>query len=68
MNTYNIYNENEPSTILYHAIGESIPAVALLAGREGIDLAGLTVELERSAVRDELGRPYQPLIKSAIVA
>lgn len=67
MNTYNIYNEQEPSCILFHAIAESPIAVALLAEREGLDITGLTIELERTNVKDESGRPFPASIKSALV-
>ena len=67
MNSYNIYNEDNYSTILYHAIARDESQVAELANEAGIDIEGLTIELERENVRDELGRPYTPIIVDAIV-
>ena len=67
MNAYNIFNEEEYSTILFHAIARDEDHVRELAEQSGISLDGLTIELERSNVRDELGRPAKPAIFDAIV-
>ena len=67
MNSYNIFNQNEPSTILFHAIARDEAHVAELANEHGIDITGLTVEVERTNVKDQMGRPFQPTIKDAIV-
>ena len=56
MNTYNIYDENEYSCILYHAIAQDEEQVRELASEAGIDLTGLTIDLERENVKDELSR------------
>lgn len=65
MNSYNIFDENEYQTILYHAIARDEDHVRELAGQSGINLDGLTIDLERSNVRDELGRPAKPGIFDA---
>lgn len=67
MNTYNIYDEKEYSTILYHSVAESEEQVRELADQAGYDLAGLTIELERANVKDQLGRPYNPIIEDALI-
>ena len=67
MNTYNIFNENEPSTILYYAIARNEDEVRMLASDKEIDLEGLTIELERTFAKNQLGRDYSPSIKDAIV-
>ena len=67
MNTYNIYNENESSTILFHAIAESKAKVVELANENSIDLTGLTIDLERINVKDQMGKAYNPVITDAIV-
>lgn len=67
MNTYNILEEENYSTILYHAVAENEEQVRNMAEEEGINLEGLIIELERINVRDELGRPYSPRIEDAIV-
>jgi len=67
MNTYNIYNENESSTILFHAIAESEAHVVELANESNIDLTGLTIDLEKTNVKDQMGKAYKPSINDAIV-
>lgn len=67
MNTYNIFDEENYSTVLYHAIARDEDQVRELALEAGINLDGLTIELERKNVRDELGRNYNPSIKDALV-
>lgn len=67
MNAYNIFDEEEYSTILFHSIARDEDHVRELAEESGISLDGLTIELERSNVRDELGRPAKPGIFDAIV-
>lgn len=67
MNTYNIYDEKEYSTILYHSVAESEEQVRELADQSGYDLSGLTIELERANVKDQLGRPYNPIIEDALI-
>lgn len=67
MNTYNIYDEKEYSTILYHSVAESEEQVRELADQAGYDLSGLTIELERANVKDQLGRPYNPIIEDALI-
>lgn len=67
MNTYNVFDEENYSTILYHAIARDEEQVRELASEAGIILDGLTIELEQKNVRDELGRNYNPSIKDALV-
>lgn len=68
-NSYNIYDENYSSTIfiLYHAVATDEDEVRELAEAKGYDLEGLTIELERSNVKDQLGRPFAPFIEAAQV-
>lgn len=67
VNHYNIYDENDryhgSVAVLYTAIASSEEEVRELAEEKGIDLTGLTIDLERCNVKDELGRPYSPGIK-----
>lgn len=65
MNSYNIYEEEHYSTILYHAIASDEQHVRELAEQEEIDLGGLTIELERNNVKDELGRSLSAKIENA---
>lgn len=71
MNSYNIYDENDRYAgnvpCLYHAIARDEEQVKELAAKAGVKLDGLTVDLERENVKDELGRPYSPKIESALV-
>ena len=67
MNSYNIYEEKNYSTILYHAIARDVEQVKELAEEAGIELEGLTIDLERESVKDLLGRPYSARIESAVV-
>lgn len=67
MNSYNIFDEKEYSTILYHSVAESEEQVRELADQAGYDLSGLTIELERANVKDQLGRPYNPIIEDALI-
>ena len=67
VNTYDIFEENNYSTILYHAIARDEEQVRELAEDAGIDLNGLTIELQRANVRDELGHPYSARIEDALI-
>ena len=67
MNAYNIYNEEHYSTILYHAIARDEEQVKELAEEAGISLEGLTIDLERMNVKDQLGRQYSAKIEDALV-
>ena len=66
MNTYNVLNGNE-STILYHSIAEDEQQVRELAEEKGIDLHNMTIELERTDVRNQLGKSYAAVIEDALV-
>lgn len=67
MNSYNIFEEENYSNILYHAIARDAAQVRELAQDAGINLEGLTIDVEKFNVKDELGRPYSAKIENAIV-
>ena len=67
MNTYNLFENSHEDTILYHAIAKNENQVIELANEAGIDIEGLTIELDKKNVKDELGRSYEPSIKDAQV-
>ena len=67
MNSYDIFNEENYSTVLYHAVARDEEEVRELAVEHGIDIDGLKIELCRRNVRDELGRPFRPFIENALV-
>lgn len=67
VNSYNVFDENECSTILYHAVARDEDHVKEMAVSEGIDLQGLTIEIARKDVKDELGRPFKPYIQDALI-
>ena len=67
MNSYNIYDDNHYETILYHAIARDEDQVMELAKEAGSDMDGLSIELERSNVKDQLGRPLSARIEDALI-
>lgn len=67
MNSYNIYEEKNYSTILYHAIARDVEQVKELAEKAGIETEGLTIDLEKENVKDQLGRPFSARIEAAVV-
>lgn len=67
MDAYNIFDENHYDTILYHAVAKDEDQVKELAKEKGIDLEGLEIELERTNVKDQLGRDFNPYIEDALV-
>lgn len=67
MNSYNIYEEEHYSTILYHAIARDEEQVRELAEEAGINIEGMNIDLECKNVKDELGRPYPAKIEDAVV-
>lgn len=67
MNSYNIFDEEHSDTILYHAIACDEDQVRELAEEEGIDISGLTIDLEIVNVKNELGRPYPARIEDAVI-
>lgn len=67
MNSYNIYEKNNEATILYHAIARDEDQVMELAKEAGIDMDGLSIELERSNVKDQLGKPLSARIEDALI-
>lgn len=62
MNSYNIFSKENPATILYHSIAEDKEHVEKLAKELNINIEGLTIDLERENVKDQLGRPYSAFI------
>lgn len=67
MNAYNIYDKDNYETILYHSVARDEDHVRELAEDANINLDGLTIELERTNVKDQLGRPYKAYIEDALV-
>ena len=67
MNTYNIFEKGNESTILYHSIAEDEQQVRELAEEKGINLNNMTIELERMDVRNQLGKSYAAVIEDALV-
>ena len=67
MNTYNICENGNESTILYHSIAEDEQQVRELAKDKGIDLHNMTIELERTDDRNQLGKSYAAVIEDALV-
>lgn len=67
MNSYDIYEKEHESTILYHAVAENEQHVKQLADEANIDIEGLIIELERTNVVDELHRPFNAYIADAQV-
>lgn len=59
--------KNHYDTILYHAVAKDEDQVKELAKEKGIDLEGLEIELERTNVKDQLGRDFNPYIEDALV-
>lgn len=53
--------------VLYHAIARDEDHVRELAEEAGINLEGLTIDLERSNVKDQMGRSYSAMIEDAVV-
>lgn len=67
VNSYNLFEEEHSSTILYHAVAENEDHVKELAASANIDIEGLTIELERRNVRTQLGEPFTPYIEDALI-
>ena len=67
MNSYNIYEKNHYETVLYHAIARDEDHVRELTEEAGINLEGLTIDLERSNVKDQMGILYSAIIEDAVV-
>lgn len=63
VNSYNLVDENYYDTVCYHAIASNEEEVRELAEEAGFDIEGLTIQLERKNVKNELGRPYSPRIE-----
>lgn len=67
MNSYNLIDKNHEDCVLYHAIAMNEEQVIELAEQSGIDLTDIIIELERSNVKDQLGRPYTARIEDSRV-
>lgn len=67
MNSYNLIDKTYTDCVLYHAIAMNEEQVIELAEQCGIDLTDIVIELERSNVKDQLGRPYTARIEDARV-
>ena len=67
MNSYNIYDKNNYSTVLYHAVASSEDEIKRLADQKGYNIEGLKIELIKRNVRNELGRPMKGYICNALV-
>lgn len=67
MNSYNLYEEEHYSTILYHAIAHDEDHVRDLAKEAGINIESMTIDLEKENVKDQLGRPFSARIEDAQV-
>lgn len=65
MNSYNLIDKNHCDCVLYHAIAMSEEQVIELAEQSGIDLTDIVIELERSNVKDQLGKHYTARIEDA---
>ena len=67
MKTYNIYENGNESTILYHSIAQDEQQVRERAAEKGINLNNMTIELERTDARNQLGKSYAAVIQDALV-
>ena len=69
MNTYNIFENGNESTILYHSIAEDEQQVRELAEEKGIsiNLNNMAIELDRTDDRNQLGKSYAAVIEDALV-
>ena len=67
MNTYNIFEKENSSTILFHAIAENESQIKNLAEQKGFEIEGMTIELERSNIKTEMGKLYQPSITDTLI-
>lgn len=67
MNSYNLIDKTYNDCVLYHAIAMNEEQIIELAEQSGIDLTDIVIELERSNVKDQFGRPYTARIEDARV-
>lgn len=65
MNSYNLIDKTYTDCVLYHAIAMNEEQVIELAEQSGIDLKDIIIELDRSNVKDQLGRHYTARIEDA---
>lgn len=63
----NAYNFTEKNCVFYHVIAQNEEQCYQLAKENNIDVNGMELELERSNIRDEMGREYNPTISEAMV-
>lgn len=67
MNSYNLFDPENPETIVYYAIARDRDHVKELAEEAGFHIENMVIDLERTNVRDEIGRPLPPSIQDALV-
>lgn len=65
MNSYNLIDKTYTDCVLYHAIAMNEEQVIELAEQSGIDLKDVIIELDRSNVKDQLGKHYTARIEGA---
>lgn len=67
MNSYNIFDPRNYSTIIYCAIARDEDQVKELALSAGFKIDKMVIELERTDIRDEMGRPLPASIQYVVV-
>lgn len=67
VNSYNIVEESNPSTILYHAVAYDENHVKELAESNYINIDDMIIELERINVKTSSGIPFDPYIEECLV-
>jgi hypothetical protein len=67
MNSYNILAIGHEDTILYHAIASDEQQVMELAEANDIDLTNMIIVMERSNVKNEMGKPYSARIEDSLI-
>lgn len=67
VNSYNIVEESNPSTILYHAVAYDENHVKELAESNHINIDDMIIELERKDVKTSTGIPFEPYIEECLV-
>lgn len=67
VNSYNIVEESNPSTILYHAVAYDVNHVKELAESNHINIDDMIIELERKDVKTMTGMPFEPYFESCLV-
>lgn len=67
MKSFNVSAIGHEDTILYHAIASDEQQVRELAEANEIDLTDMIIVMERSNIKDELGKPYSAKIEDALI-